>query len=133
MQMAEKAFMRQATSPRGIWLQSHPSIAYVGNPVGWKIERVCGTVWASAVSQNPSDGSRVLRKTPNATTETAAAVQDSSPSAYGRAVRRSRGSANERSAGRASSPVAATHLSPSASEVGCILTATLASVTNRRL
>ena len=81
MQTPDRTFIRHATSPNGIWLHSQPSMAYVGNPVGWKIDRVCGTVWASAVSQKPVDGSMVRRKIPKATTETAAAVHDSSPSA----------------------------------------------------
>ena len=53
--------MRHATSPMGSWLHSQPSIAYIGNPVGWKIESVGGTVCASPVSQNPVDGSIVRR------------------------------------------------------------------------
>ena len=58
---AESRFMRQATSPIGTWLHSHPSIAYTGKPVGWKIESVCGTVCASPVSQKPVDGIIVRR------------------------------------------------------------------------
>ncbi len=57
----ESRFMRHATSPIGSWLQSQPSIRYVGNPVGWKIERVGGTVCASPVSQKPVAGSIVRR------------------------------------------------------------------------
>ena len=58
---ADSRFMRHATSPIGIRVHSQPRISYVGKPVGWKIESVGGTVWASPVSQNPVDGSSVRR------------------------------------------------------------------------
>jgi hypothetical protein len=57
----ESRFMRHATSPTGSWLHSQPSIVYSGKPVGWKIESVAGTVWASPVSQKKVDGSIVRR------------------------------------------------------------------------
>ena len=60
-QMPERRFMRHATSPNGSWLQSQPIIAYTGKPVGWKIDRVAGTVCASPVSQKKVDGSIVRR------------------------------------------------------------------------
>jgi hypothetical protein len=54
-------FIRYATLPNGSWLHAQPSSVYVGKPVGWKIDSVCGTVWASPVSQNPTPGSIVRR------------------------------------------------------------------------
>ncbi len=60
-QTPESRFMRHATSPIGSWLQSQPSMAYTGKPVGWKIESVAGTVCASPVSQKNVDGSIVRR------------------------------------------------------------------------
>ncbi len=57
----DRRFIRHATSPMGSWLHSQPSMAYTGNPVGWKIESVAGTVCASPVSQKKVDGSIVRR------------------------------------------------------------------------
>jgi len=67
-------FMRHATSPNGSWLQSQPSIAYTGKPVGWKIDSVAGTVCASPVSQKNVDGIIVRTYTASATRATAAAT-----------------------------------------------------------
>jgi hypothetical protein len=57
----DSRFMRHATSPTGTCVQSQPSIAYTGKPVGWKIDSVCGTVCASPVSQNPVEGIMVRK------------------------------------------------------------------------
>jgi hypothetical protein len=58
----ESRFIRHATSPIGrAWVHSQPSSVKVGNPVGWKIDSVAGTVCASPVSQNPVAGSMVRR------------------------------------------------------------------------
>ena len=60
MATPESRLMRQAIeSPMGSRLQPKPSRVYVGKPVGWKIDSVGGTVWASAVSQNEVPGSMV--------------------------------------------------------------------------